>query len=581
MLTGAWEPQRAVLRDGPGMAELDVRFWPGVRAVGLHGTAVELADGGVVAGDAVVVATGAVARTLPGQPSGAATLRSLDDAMALRAALGRAGSLLVVGAGFIGGEVAHAARSQGLDVTVLEALPVPCARVLGPEAGALAARLCSTYRCAASATTRTADRATPLSPTQGRARGRQGGPGRAELGSPIMFGRKKRGIDAKQLVPIMVEAFAVERMEVTSNRRAILIAMPGGHQAPLELETLLAGANQGEENLREFARGVVLGFMRGCRRQGVLVGTHYPLPDDDLAGQALLDAFGAAGLRATFVDPQRVGVQLANGSEAVTDVGRYRADVEGASPQAVAGKAAEFVRLSAEPLRDAGTGDAGTAGQHRSDLRLRLYPEEMLVEQLRSGVVTRELAPGLWETVAIDRPESVQPLPRSSPGDPDAAATDELFRVAVSNAVEDEFTLSWFDIGDVRLLHIDGPHPYMAAHVHVLGRYLDAPFPDGALVGFPLPEGVTVCPLSGIHPVMGLAVMQEAARRSVVDGHKAISKQVFWWAPSELERAQPGRDIEPGHRPALHPVYLETIDGRSSVRGADGFCRLVERFTQG
>jgi NADPH-dependent 2,4-dienoyl-CoA reductase/sulfur reductase-like enzyme len=141
VLTGAWEPQRAVLRDGPGLAELDVRFRPGVRAVGLHGTAVELAVGGVVAGDAVVVATGAVARTLPGQPSGAATLRSLDDAMALRAALARAGSLLVIGAGFIGGEVAHAARSQGLDVTVLEALPVPCVRVLGLEAGALAARL--------------------------------------------------------------------------------------------------------------------------------------------------------------------------------------------------------------------------------------------------------------------------------------------------------------------------------------------------------------------------------------------------------------------------------------------------------
>jgi hypothetical protein len=389
-----------------------------------------------------------------------------------------------------------------------------------------------------------------------------------------MFGRK-RGIDAKRLIPIMVEAFAAERMDATHDRRAILVAMPGGLQAPLELETLLAGANRhGEEDLQDFARGVVLGFMRGCRRQGVLVGTHYPLPSDDVAGHALLDAFRAAGFTATFVDPQRVSVQLTDGSEAVTDVSRYLADAEGAAPQAVAAKATEFVRLSADVLKE-----SATSGQHSSsNLRLRLYPGEMLVEPIRSGVVTRELAPGVWETVAIDRPDSVQPLPRNGPDDPDAAATAELYRVAIGNSIEDDFSLNWFDIGDVRLLHIDGGHPYMAAHVHVLGRYLDAPFPDGALVCFPLPEGVMVCPLDGIHPAMGLAMMQEAARRRVVDDHKVISRQVFWWAPSEFERTQPVPDVGLGYRPNLHPVSLATVDGQSTVRGPEAFCQLVERF---
>jgi 3-phenylpropionate/trans-cinnamate dioxygenase ferredoxin reductase subunit len=81
------------------------------------------------------------ARTLPGQPAGVHTLRTLDDALTLRAALERAGSLLVVGGGFIGAEVASSARTLGLAVTVLEALPVPSARALGEELGALTGRL--------------------------------------------------------------------------------------------------------------------------------------------------------------------------------------------------------------------------------------------------------------------------------------------------------------------------------------------------------------------------------------------------------------------------------------------------------
>ncbi|TWF80735.1 hypothetical protein FHX44_116678 [Pseudonocardia hierapolitana] len=140
-----------------------------------------------------------------------------------------------------------------------------------------------------------------------------------------------------------------------------------------------------------------------------------------MAGHALLDAFRAAGLTATFVDPQRISVQLTDRSEAVTDVSRYRADAEGAAPEAITAKAAEFVRLSADVLQE-----SATPGQHGSDLRLRLYPEEMLVEPIRSGVVTREPARGLWETVAIDRPDSVQPLPRSGADAPDAVETAEL-----------------------------------------------------------------------------------------------------------------------------------------------------------
>ena len=113
----------------------------GMRAVALRPGEVELADGASLHADAIVVATGLAARTLPGQPTGVHTLRTLDDALALRAALERASSLLVIGGGFIGAEVASSARTRGLAVTVLEALPVPSARALGEELGALTGRL--------------------------------------------------------------------------------------------------------------------------------------------------------------------------------------------------------------------------------------------------------------------------------------------------------------------------------------------------------------------------------------------------------------------------------------------------------
>jgi 3-phenylpropionate/trans-cinnamate dioxygenase ferredoxin reductase subunit len=87
--------------------------------------------------DGVVVATGSVARHLPGlaRGGGVHVLRSLDDALAVRKDLVGARSVVVVGAGFVGLEVACSARSLGLDVTVVESAPAPLARVLGADIG--------------------------------------------------------------------------------------------------------------------------------------------------------------------------------------------------------------------------------------------------------------------------------------------------------------------------------------------------------------------------------------------------------------------------------------------------------------
>lgn len=141
VLTGEWEPERIVLSSPDALDELGVRTYFGLRAVALRPGEVELSDGASLHGDAIVIATGVVARTLPGQPAAACTLRTLDDALALRTTLEKIDSLLVIGGGFIGAEVASAARSRDIAVTVLEAMPVPAARALGPVIGELAGRL--------------------------------------------------------------------------------------------------------------------------------------------------------------------------------------------------------------------------------------------------------------------------------------------------------------------------------------------------------------------------------------------------------------------------------------------------------
>jgi NADPH-dependent 2,4-dienoyl-CoA reductase/sulfur reductase-like enzyme len=117
----------------------------GVRAVALDPATrtVTLDDGEPLVADAVVLATGARARRLPGTArlAGVHVLRTLDDACALRAQLAAGGALVVVGGGFIGAEVASSARALGLDVSVVEALPTPLAGPLGTSMGAAVAGL--------------------------------------------------------------------------------------------------------------------------------------------------------------------------------------------------------------------------------------------------------------------------------------------------------------------------------------------------------------------------------------------------------------------------------------------------------
>jgi 3-phenylpropionate/trans-cinnamate dioxygenase ferredoxin reductase component len=120
-------------------AEHDVELLLGRRAAGLDVARrlVRLEHGDELAYDELIVATGSRARRLPGlvgRPN-VHTLRTLADARALRAELLPGARLAIVGAGFIGQEVAATARRLGVEVTLIEAAPVPLAHVLGDRLG--------------------------------------------------------------------------------------------------------------------------------------------------------------------------------------------------------------------------------------------------------------------------------------------------------------------------------------------------------------------------------------------------------------------------------------------------------------
>ena len=121
--------------------DLQAEWLVGSRAVRLDGDSrtVTLANGESLSADGIVLATGASARTLP-ELAGLAnvfSLRTLADAQLLGEELQPGRRLVVVGAGFIGAEVASTAKALGLEVTVIEAQPTPLSGPLGKEMGAV------------------------------------------------------------------------------------------------------------------------------------------------------------------------------------------------------------------------------------------------------------------------------------------------------------------------------------------------------------------------------------------------------------------------------------------------------------
>jgi 3-phenylpropionate/trans-cinnamate dioxygenase ferredoxin reductase subunit len=150
VLSGRQPPEATALSPAIGdVDDLGLTWHLGVPATGLDlapgDRAVTVGGGERLAFDGLVIATGATPRHLPGTDhlAGVHTLRNLDDCTAIRADL--EGELpkrvVVVGAGFIGAEVAATCRTLGHQVTLVEALPVPLERGVGPVLGQVVADL--------------------------------------------------------------------------------------------------------------------------------------------------------------------------------------------------------------------------------------------------------------------------------------------------------------------------------------------------------------------------------------------------------------------------------------------------------
>jgi NADPH-dependent 2,4-dienoyl-CoA reductase/sulfur reductase-like enzyme len=142
-LSEPWEPDRLTLLAATDLDTLDLELRLGTPATALSTAAreVTLADGSAVAYDALVVATGVRPRVLPDRRDGVHVLRTVADALPLRERLAPGRRLVIVGAGFVGTEVAATARARGVEVTMLESAAAPLAHEIGEAAGRFLAEL--------------------------------------------------------------------------------------------------------------------------------------------------------------------------------------------------------------------------------------------------------------------------------------------------------------------------------------------------------------------------------------------------------------------------------------------------------
>jgi 3-phenylpropionate/trans-cinnamate dioxygenase ferredoxin reductase subunit len=142
VLRGEREP--FFLRGEQEYAELRLDLRLGTSVLGLDVAAKQLQlPSGPMGFDQVVIATGATPRRLPGSPGH--VLRTLDDCRALSPVLVEGNTIGIVGAGLIGCEVAASARAKGVEVHLVDILPAPLVRVLGPAVAARVAELHSEH----------------------------------------------------------------------------------------------------------------------------------------------------------------------------------------------------------------------------------------------------------------------------------------------------------------------------------------------------------------------------------------------------------------------------------------------------
>ena len=145
-LSGAKEEEKLFFKTEDFYAEQSIELHLGTEATSMDADAktLTLANGASLRYDKLLLATGSRVKTLPIPGSdleGVHYLRTIDDSRAIAQAMNGASRAVIVGAGFIGSEVAAVCKTAGLEVTVLEIQPQPMAHILGEEMGAIYASL--------------------------------------------------------------------------------------------------------------------------------------------------------------------------------------------------------------------------------------------------------------------------------------------------------------------------------------------------------------------------------------------------------------------------------------------------------
>lgn len=368
----------------------------------------------------------------------------------------------------------------------------------------------------------------------------------AEFGAALVQACAGEGLDAEYLPPT--------GLRVSAPGAGVLLDNDLGETFD---QALVTPQEQRSDLAAHFA-----GFVaRAAREAGASDGT----PAADAVGDALVDAFREAGAEVSLEGADTLLLPLPDGNLASTDIGGFRSALAGAAPDEIAHHAAGFARAAVEQLatatrRDTGaeedTAALGDTGADTGRLRVRLYPASAFPEGVVDELLAREIAPGLWQTVVVDSPESLQPLSRKAherSGREDA----RVFADAVAGSVDEPVEVGEHDLDGVRLVHIGGRHPYVAARAHTLGQYLGEA-PHGALVAFPVPEVLIAHPLGQGHPLAAMENLGEIAERIAADGDKPISTQLYWWHPGS-------GSIGPDGIPDLRPVGVEIDHEAKSV----------------
>jgi len=145
ILDGSVGAEPPYLRTEREFADLDIDLYLGESATEVNTKEKYVVIGGAahIKYDGMLISTGAYARPLKDMPvmDGIHLLRNHGDALAIRKAFQTCSKVVIIGAGFIGSEVAASARSLGISVTILESLPAPLIRVLGSEMGGAFAQI--------------------------------------------------------------------------------------------------------------------------------------------------------------------------------------------------------------------------------------------------------------------------------------------------------------------------------------------------------------------------------------------------------------------------------------------------------